>query len=154
MSFGHDSLDPVFRPRSVALIGASRQKGSIGWDILDNLLRYEFQGLIFPVNPKAEVVHSLKCYPTVEAIPDPVDLAIVSVRAGSSSSSGGLRSQRREGLVVITAGFKEIGGEGFALEQQLLDVVRRHGMRMLGPNCMALSNTDRPFGCRAVLSHD
>jgi acetyl coenzyme A synthetase (ADP forming)-like protein len=143
MSFGHDSLDPVFRPRSVALIGASRQKGSIGWDILDNLLRYEFQGLIFPVNPKAEVVHSLKCYPTVEAIPDPVDLAIVSVPSRlviEQAEACGRKGVK--GLVVITAGFKEIGGDGFALEQQLLDVVRRHGMRMLGPNCMGLVNTD------------
>ncbi len=69
-------FDPVFRPRSVAVIGASRQKQRIGWDILHNLLDYEFQRQVFPVNPKAAVVYSLKCYPSVEAIPDPVDLAV------------------------------------------------------------------------------
>ena len=137
------SLDAIFRPRSVAVIGASRQKGSIGWDLLDNLLRYEFQGQIFPVNPKAAVVHSLKCYPSVEAIPDPVDLAIVAVPkhlvAGQAEACG---RKGVKGLVVITAGFKEVGGEGERLERQLVEIVRRHGMRMVGPNCMGVVNTD------------
>jgi acetyl coenzyme A synthetase (ADP forming)-like protein len=137
------SLDPIFRPRSVAVVGASRQKGSIGWDLLDNLLRYEFQGQIFPVNPKASVVHSLKSYPSVEAIPDPVDLAIVAVPkhlVAEQAEACGRKGVR--GLVVITAGFKEVGSEGGALERQLVEIVRRHGMRMVGPNCMGVVNTD------------
>jgi acetyl coenzyme A synthetase (ADP forming)-like protein len=137
------ALDAIFRPRSLALIGASRERHSIGWDILDNLLRYEFQGQIFPVNPRADVVHSLKCYPAVEAIPDPVDLAIIAVPkrfvAGEVEACG--RKDVR-GLVVITAGFKEVGGDGQALEREVVEIVHRYGMRMVGPNCMGVINTD------------
>ncbi|MGE3841448.1 MAG: acetate--CoA ligase family protein [Vicinamibacterales bacterium] len=137
------ALEAIFRPRSVAVIGASRQRHSIGWDILDNLVRYEFQGQVFPVNPKASVIHSLKCYPTVEAIPDPVDLAIVVVPkalvAGAVEACG---RKGVKGLVVISAGFKEVGEAGARLEREVVDIVRRYGMRMIGPNCMGVINTD------------
>src|SRR5512134_1664588 len=78
---GPQGLDAIFRPRSIAVIGASRDRTSIGREILHNLIEYEFNGPIFPVNPKSTSVHSLKCYPDVEAIPDPVDLAIIVVPA-------------------------------------------------------------------------
>ena len=143
MGVGHVSLDAIFRPGSIALIGASRERHSIGWDILDNLLRYEFQGQIFPVNPRAQVVHSLKCYPAVEAIPDPVDLAIIAVPrplVGEQVEACGRKGV--QGLVVISAGFKEVGADGEALERQVVEVAHRHGMRMIGPNCMGVINTD------------
>src|SRR5262245_12268374 len=73
------SLDALFRPRSVAVVGASRQPSSIGREIIANLLDFEFTGTVFPVNPKASVIHSMKCYPSVTAIPDPVDLAVIVV---------------------------------------------------------------------------
>lgn len=135
-------LDAIFRPRSVALVGASRERHSIGWELLHNLLQFEFQGQVFPVNPRAEVVHSLKCYPSVEAIPDPVDLAIIAVpkhHVVAQAEACGRKGV--QGLVVITAGFKEVGEAGAALEQQLLEVVHRFGMRMVGPNCMGVINT-------------
>ncbi|MDP1569766.1 MAG: acetate--CoA ligase family protein [Vicinamibacterales bacterium] len=135
------SLDPIFRPRSVAVIGASRDVRSVGGSILHNLLSFQFNGLVFPVNPAAQVVHSLKCYPTVEAIPDEVDLAVIAVpkrfvlEALDSCGRKGVR-----GIVMITAGFKEVGEAGADLEHQVLDRVKRYGMRLIGPNCMGIIN--------------
>jgi acetyltransferase len=146
-------VEPIFRPRSVALIGASRQRHSLAWDILDNLLRYEFQGQIFPVNPAADVVHSLKCYPGVEAIADPVDLAIVvAPKATVLEHVEACGRKGVKGLVVITAGFKEVGEAGAALEREVVAAVRRHGMRMIGPNCMGVINTDPAFRLHASFS--
>ncbi|HEY3174577.1 MAG TPA: acetate--CoA ligase family protein [Candidatus Polarisedimenticolia bacterium] len=137
------SLDAIFRPRSIAVIGASRDRTAIGREILHNLIEYEFTGPIFPVNPKAASVHSLKCYPDVEAIPDSVDLAIIVVPAGlvpAIVDQCGRKGVR--GIVVITAGFKEIGGDGVRREAELLEKVRGYPMRMIGPNCMGVINTD------------
>ncbi|HSM50904.1 MAG TPA: acetate--CoA ligase family protein [Thermoanaerobaculia bacterium] len=135
-------LDPIFSPQSVAIIGASRSRDSLGWALVHNLVRAEFQGTLYPVNPKARSIHSLRCYPTVSAIPDPVDLAVITVPrdfvAGvvDECIAAGVR-----GLVVITAGFSETGAEGRALEEQLRDRVREAGIRMVGPNCMGVFNT-------------
>ncbi|HVC20986.1 MAG TPA: acetate--CoA ligase family protein [Vicinamibacterales bacterium] len=137
------TLDRLFRPRSVAVIGASRERHTIGWDILHNLLTYEFQGEVFPVNPRATVVHSLKCYADVEAIPDAVDLAVVSVP--KPLVRGVVEACGRKGiggLVIVTAGFKEVGEAGAADERAIRDIARAHGMRMIGPNCMGIINTD------------
>lgn len=136
-----ESLDAVFRPRSVAVIGASRRPGSIGREIVKNLLEMDFAGPVFPVNPRESVIRTLKCYPDVTAIPDPVDMAIVVVPrdlvfpAVEACAAKGIR-----GLVVITAGFKEVGGEGIAREERLKALVRENGMRMIGPNCMGILN--------------
>jgi acetate---CoA ligase (ADP-forming) len=136
-------LDSIFKPKSIAIIGASRKKGSIGREILHNLMEYEFNGKIFPVNPSADVIHSIKCFPSVSAIPDPVDLAVIVVPKAQVLDSVAECGQKGiRGLVVITAGFKEVGGEGKILEQQLKNRVREFGMRMVGPNCMGLINTD------------
>ena len=135
--------DAILRPRSIAVIGASRQPNTIGWQILDNLLRFGFNGPIYPVNPKAAVIHSIRAYPSVRDIPDPVELAIVVVPKhlvlGVAEECG---AKGVKGLVVITAGFAEVGGEGVERERALLDVVRRHGMRMVGPNCMGVLNSN------------
>ena len=136
-------LDGIFQPRSIAVIGASRHKGKVGWTILHNLIRYEFQGTIYPVNPHARHIHSLRAYPTVAAIPDPVDLAIVVVPAEQVlevMEECGKKGVR--GAVVITAGFKEIQGPGAERESKLREILTRHGIRMIGPNCMGIINTD------------
>ncbi len=133
--------DAILRPRSIAVIGASRHPNTIGYQILDNLVRYGFAGPIYPVNPKAPVVHSIRAYPTVTAIPDPVDLAVVVVPKDlvlAAAEECGRKGVR--GLVVITAGFAEVGGEGVERERKLLEVVKRYGMRMVGPNCMGVLN--------------
>ena len=145
--------DAILRPRSIAVIGASRQPNTIGWQILDNLLRFGFNGPLFPVNPKAETIHSIRAYPTVEAIPDPVDLAIVVVPKqlvlGIAEACG---RKGVKGLVVITAGFAEVGGDGVEREAKLLETVKRFGMRMVGPNCMGVLNSSPDFSMNATFA--
>ena len=147
------SLDPVFRPRSVAVVGASRSRDSIGYAILHNLLLGEFQGPIYPVNPKAEVVHSLRCYPSVDAIPDPVDLAVITVpKVLVEGTVEAALAKGVRGLVVITAGFGETGEEGRAAEQALRARVRAVGGRMVGPNCMGVINTEDDIRLNATFA--
>jgi acetyl coenzyme A synthetase (ADP forming)-like protein len=136
-------LDAILKPGSIAVIGASRQPDTIGFQILDNLVRWGFHGPIYPVNPNATSIHSIRAYPSVGAIPDPVDLAIIVVRKQfvlDVAEECGRKGVK--GLVVITAGFAEVGGEGVAREQKLVEIVKRYGMRMVGPNCMGVLNTD------------
>lgn len=137
------SLDPIFKPRSVAIIGASRRKHTIGWDILHNLVGYEFQGQVFAVNPAAPVIHSQKAYRDVLAIPDPVDLAIIVVPKQCVADVVDQCGQKGvKGLVIITAGFKETGETGARLEAEVIARARQYGMRVIGPNCMGVINTD------------
>ncbi len=136
-------LDALFRPRSVAVIGTSQQQRTIGREILANLLRDEFAGVVFPVNPKHAVVQSLKCWPSVEAIPDPVDLAVVTVPAAAVLEV--TKSCARKGvggMVIISAGFREVGAAGQVLEDEVMAVARAAGIRVIGPNCMGIINTD------------
>ena len=136
-------LETLFSPRSVAVVGASRRRDSIGFAILRNLISAGFEGAVFPVNPKATSVHSLKCYSSIAAIPDPVELAVIVVpqslvlAAIDEGLTAGVRA-----FVVITAGFGETGAAGRALEEQLRERVRAAGGRMVGPNCMGILNTD------------
>src|SRR6185436_4831259 len=112
-------LDVILRPRSIAVIGASRSPTSIGHEILANLLRHGFTGPVYPVNPGARAVHSIKAYPAVGDLPERVDLAVIVVPrplvAGVVEQCGaaGVR-----GLVVISAGFREVGGDGIAAERE------------------------------------
>ena len=137
------TLGDLLCPRSVAVVGASRRPDSIGGAVFKNLLANEFQGPVYPVNPKAEFVHSVRAFPSLDAIPGPVDLAILTVphdsvlAAVKECAAKGVR-----GLVVITAGFREIGPEGRRLEDEVAQVVRGAGMRMIGPNCLGILNTD------------
>ena len=136
------SLEPIFSPRSVAVIGASRNRDSIGFALLHNLVMGEFQGAIFPINPHASSIHSLKAYPRIGDVPDPVDLAMVLVprhlvlAVVDECIEAGVK-----GLVTITAGFAETGEEGAEMERQLRERVRAAGVRMVGPNCMGVINT-------------
>ncbi len=136
-------LDAILRPKSIAVVGASRQPDTIGYQILDNLVRWGFKGPVYPVNPGAAHVHSIAAYPSVSAIPGPVDLAVIVVRKQhvlAIAEECGRKGVK--GLVVITAGFAEVGGEGIERERQLVEIVTRYGMRMVGPNCMGVLNTD------------
>ncbi|MFW6192382.1 MAG: acetate--CoA ligase family protein [Gemmatimonadota bacterium] len=136
------SLDSILRPSSVAVIGASRRRGTIGWQILDNLLQNDFQGTVYPVNPSADAIHSIRSYSSVADLPEVPDLAVVVVPGEivpgvvEACGEAGVR-----GVVVISAGFREIGGAGVAREQKLKRIVDAHGMRMVGPNCMGTLNT-------------
>ena len=137
------SLDYIFRPKSIAVIGASTQKGSIGWQLLNNLVEYEFNGKLFPVNPKATVLHSMKCYPSVLEIPDEVDCAILVVPKELVLNVVDQCGQKGiKGMVIITAGFKETGLKGAELEKKLAEKLVQYGIRMVGPNCFGVINTD------------
>ncbi len=137
------SMMPLFYPASVAVIGASRNPRSIGGRLFHNLLRARFTGPVFPVHPEANVVNSVKAYPSVTDIPDPVDLAFVVVPARHVLDVVDQCAEKGvKGLVVISAGFGETGDEGRDLEERLVRKVRSAGMRMVGPNCMGLLNTD------------
>jgi acetyl coenzyme A synthetase (ADP forming)-like protein len=146
-------LDPIFSPRSIAVVGASRRRDSLGFRLLHNLVSNEFSGAIFPVNPQAGAIHSLKCYPSMAAIPDPVDLAVIMVpRDRVQSVVEDCLAKGVGGLIVITAGFSETGEEGAALERRLRETVRATGIRMIGPNCMGVINADPEMRLDATFS--
>ncbi len=147
------SILPLFFPRSIAVIGASTRAGSIGNTLFRNLLHSGFGGAVYPVNPNATVVNSVRAYSTVSDIPDDVDLAILAVPVSAAlDAARECAAKGVRGLVVITAGFSEVGGEGDALEKELLDIVRKAGMRMVGPNCMGLLNTGHPVSMNATFA--
>jgi acetyl coenzyme A synthetase (ADP forming)-like protein len=146
-------LDGIFRPRSVAVVGASRRAGSIGRQVVANLIAGGFQGPVYPVNPKAEVVLSVPAYPSVRAIPGPVDLAVLVVPPDAALAAAEACGKKGvKGLVVITAGFREIGGIGVEREDRLRAIAARYGMRVIGPNCMGIINTEAAFACNASFS--
>jgi len=141
--FTTTSMRPLFRPTSVAVVGASRNPTSIGSRILAGLIMHRFQGPVYPVNPHATVVGSIRAYPSVRDLPEPVDLAIIAVPRDAVLPVVDECAERGvKALVVITAGFAESGAEGRALQQALVEKVRGYGMRMVGPNCLGLLNTD------------
>lgn len=147
------SLRPFFQPRSVAVIGASRDPASIGYRILEALIMHRFQGPVYPVNPRAAVVGSMRAYPSVQELPEPVDLAIIAVpRDVVLQVVDGCAERGVRALVVITAGFAEADADGRALQRTLLEKVRGYGMRMVGPNCMGLLNTDPEVRLNASFS--
>ncbi|UCC24731.1 MAG: acetate--CoA ligase family protein [Gemmatimonadales bacterium] len=146
-------LDAFFRPESIAVVGTSRRPGTIGYQILDNILRHGYKGVVYPVNPHASAVHSIRAYPSVTAIPGPVDLAVVVVpKEHVPPVVEECGEKGVKGLVVISAGFKEVGGEGIERERELVEVVRKHGMRLVGPNCMGLLNTEPGVSVNATFA--
>ncbi|HUG40890.1 MAG TPA: acetate--CoA ligase family protein [Longimicrobiales bacterium] len=136
------SLDAVLRPRSIAVIGASRRGGTIGWQVVDNLLRHGYEGVVYPVNPNAVAIHSVPAYASVRDIPGEVELGIVVVpkeQVAAVVEECGEKGVKA--LVVITAGFREVGGAGAEREAALVERVRSYGMRLVGPNCMGVLST-------------
>ena len=146
-------LDAILKPRTVAVIGASRSPSHIGHQITANLIQYGFTGAVYPVNPSAAAVCSVKAYPEIGSVPDPVDLAVIVVPKhlvsgiAEECADAGVR-----GLVVITAGFREMGPEGAERERSLAELVRSRGMRMVGPNCLGVINADPAFSLNATFA--
>jgi len=135
------------------VIGASRSRESLGGAILHNLLEAGFQGPVYPVNPNSSHVQSVPAYPDIESIPGSVDLAVIVIPAAhvlEAVEACGRKGVRA--LIVISAGFKEIGPEGAEREQELVAAVRRHGMRLVGPNCLGLLNTDPTVSLNATFA--
>lgn len=138
-----NALKLFFEPRAVAVIGASRQRGTIGGEIFHNLLSYGFKGPVYPVNPSASAIENVPAFSTVQAIPGPVDLAVIVVPAAMVVEVATECAQKGvKALVVISAGFSETGKEGKARQAELMSVCRSAGMRLIGPNCMGIANTN------------
>lgn len=137
-----NALKLFFEPRAVAVIGASRQRGTIGGEIFHNLLNYGFKGAVYPVNPVADAIENVPAFPSVEEIPGPVDLAVIVVPAAKVVEVAAACARKGvKALVVISAGFSETGKEGKARQAELMSVCRAAGMRLIGPNCMGIANT-------------
>ena len=135
-------LEHLFFPENVAVIGASRQPGKVGHDILANLVKGGFAGGIIPVNPSGGTLFDLKVYPSLREYPGTVDQAIVAVpKPHVLSTVKDALAKGARNVIMITAGFKETGSEGAELEAELTDLCRRNGARLVGPNCLGLLNT-------------
>src|SRR5574341_1246425 len=134
-------LDAILKPRTVALIGATEKADAVGRTILWNLISSPFGGTVFPINPNRTSVMGIKAYPNVSTLPEPVDLAIVVTPAPTVPNiirecvQAGVK-----GAIVISAGFKERGPKGAALERQISDELSKSTMRLIGPNCLGVIN--------------
>ena len=135
------SLQPIFSPRSVAVIGATEKIGSVGRTVIWNLISSPFGGTVYPINPKRENILGIKAYPSIKDLPDQIDLAVIVTPAPTVP---GIIEECVEagvkGAIVISAGFKEVGAEGVELERQILEHARRGKMRIIGPNCLGVMN--------------
>jgi len=136
-------LDALFKPKSVAIIGASNNPLSIGHIVLQNLLDHDFKGPIYPINPKSSFIKSFKAYPSVADIPDDIDLVNISIK--NTLVPYVIEECGKKGVkfaIVHTAGFKEVGEEGLKLEKQIVEIAHKHGMRIYGPNSQGIQNSD------------
>ena len=147
------SMRSIFSPQTIAVVGASRRRGQLGTEILQNLKTTGFRGSLFAVNPKASEIDGVPSYPSVDAIPGNVDLAIIAVPSDAVESViDDCVTKGVPAAVVITAGFGETGEAGRAAERRLLEKVRASGMRMVGPNCMGVINSDPAVNMHATFS--
>jgi len=136
-----ERLEAIFSPASVAVVGASTVPGKVGHDLFANILRGGYTGTLFPVNPKARSVLSVKAYPSLMDIPDPVDLAILVVPPHTALNVVDEAARKGvKGLVVVSAGFREVGPEGRAMEDAITARCREAGIRLVGPNCLGVIN--------------
>ena len=146
------SIGRFMMPKSIAVLGASNKPG-IGNAFVKNLIHNGYKGIIYPVNPKLEVVSSIKAYPSILDIPGNVDLAVIVVAAEKVQplvEDCGRKGVK--GLVVITAGFSEMGGEGVEREKKLVNTARAYGMRVIGPNCLGILNTNPEISMNATFA--
>ncbi|HXE31092.1 MAG TPA: acetate--CoA ligase family protein [Terriglobales bacterium] len=147
------ALDALFTPRSIAVIGASRRADHVGGAIFLNLLAGDFQGVVYPVNARSPVVHSVQAYPDITAVPAIVDLAIIATPAASVLEvAGACIAQGVRALVVISAGFAECGAAGSSRQDSLRDLCRVAGVPLIGPNCLGLINTDERVKLNATFA--
>ncbi len=139
-----NGLEFIFSPKALAVVGATNREGSVGLAVFRNLVYAGYQGVLYPVNHKAKSIQGVKAYPSVSEIPDEIDMAVIVVPAESVPAvieEAALKNVK--GCVVITAGFKEVGGHGIELEDRVREVAAAHGIRLLGPNCLGVINTSK-----------
>ena len=150
----NNNLDALFRPKAVALIGASVKELSIGNVIIKNLLRYKYAGQIYPINPKADKVRGLKAYKSILDVPGEVDLAHIVIpppfvpQEVENCGKKGIKT-----IIINTAGFKEMGVEGQALEDEFLNKAKKYGIRIFGPNCQGIINTELKAYCNFTFTY-
>ncbi len=148
-----DRLDAIFAPETIAVIGASTQKGKVGHDIFANILYGGFTGTLYPVNPKAKSVLSVKCYTSIANIPDPIDLGMIilppkaALNAVKDCIAKGVK-----GIVIVSAGFKEVGGEGALIEKEIKTLCADAEVRLVGPNCLGVINPSPKVSLNASFS--
>jgi acetyl coenzyme A synthetase (ADP forming)-like protein len=146
-------LGELFTPRSIAVVGASNRPGTVGMSLFRNILQAGFRGVVYPVNPSSSSVSGVHCYPDVGHLPEAPDLGIVIVPARVVSDV--VRQLGRagtRGVIVISSGFREVGGDGVALEEELVRVAQQYRMALVGPNCFGLLNTDPAVSLNATFS--
>lgn len=147
------SIAAILRPRSIAVIGAGRRPGNLGHEVVRSLLTGDFSGTVYPVNPSARAVCGVPAFPALSSLPELIDLAVVAVPPAAvpgvlgEAASAGVRA-----VTVITAGFGETGRSGAEVEAELLRVARRQGMRIVGPNCLGVVNTDPEIRMNATFA--
>ncbi|MCJ7777330.1 MAG: acetate--CoA ligase family protein [Sedimentisphaerales bacterium] len=133
------NLKSFFNPQSIAIVGASRQKGKVGYEILTNLIAAGYKGKIFPINPNADIIEGLKCYPDLESIGRIPELVIIVVPAKFVPDvMQQCAKVKAKSVIIITAGFKEVGKEGKLLEEQIIQIAKQAGIRVIGPNCLGV----------------
>jgi len=135
-------MKALFEPESIAVVGASNDERKIGHIVFNNLIQSGFKGMLYPINPKAGEILGRKAYPSLTAIPGKVDQVVICVPntlVPSVMEEAGIKGA--EAVIVITAGFKELGKEGALLERKVGDIAKKYSMRVLGPNCMGIMNT-------------
>lgn len=137
------NLDSLFAPKSVAVVGATNRQGSVGRAVFTNILLNEFKGTVYPVNPKDRSISGVRSYASVRDLPESVDVAVLVVPACIVPTvTEECGKKRVKGMIIISAGFKEVGRDGAALEREVSSLARKYSMRMVGPNCLGSINTD------------
>src|SRR5437763_915296 len=132
------SLDPLFHPSSIAVVGASATPGSVGSILIRNLLEHPFGGVVYPVNPRRRAVHGVYCYPDLAHVPEVVDLAVIATPAATVPAAiKDCVSHHVKAAIVLSAGFAELGAEGRALERQVRELARGE-LRVVCPNCLGV----------------
>lgn len=154
MVVGRDpSLGELFEPRSIAVVGASNRPGTVGESLFRNILTGGYRGVVYPVNPSWPSVSGVKCYPTIDDLPETPDLAVLIVPAAGIAGVAEMAGRRgTRGLVVISAGFAEIGGVGIPREAELRAICAKYRMSVIGPNCFGVINTDPAISLNATFS--
>jgi acyl-CoA synthetase (NDP forming)/RimJ/RimL family protein N-acetyltransferase len=148
-----NSLMPLLRPKVIAIVGASRDPSSIGNMVFRNILSANFNGTVYPINPQAGSVNGIKAYSSAKELPEKVDLAVIAVPANKVQEvAEELIQAGVKGFVVVSAGFADMGAEGMKKQKKLVDLVRAHGVRLLGPGCLGLINTDPDIRMNASLA--
>lgn len=133
----YEEIDGFFHPKTIAVIGASSKPGKIGYAVLENLKSYN--GKIYPINPKAEKIMGLKCYPDIESVPDTIDMAVIVIRSENTPDTIDKCAKKGvKNIVIISGGFKELGGKYENIEKEVRKRARKYGIRIIGPNCIGV----------------